>query len=77
MPNRCLLYYITDRSQFRGDGSSRRSELLAKVAEAARADVNYVQLREKDLSGRELEKLAREVLAVIRKNSPVTAGRIM
>lgn len=72
MPNRCLLYYITDRSQFRGDGSNHRSELLAKVAEAARADVNYVQLREKDLSGRDLEKLAREVLAVISENSQVT-----
>src|ERR1035438_10471623 len=72
MRERCLLYYITDRSQFRGDESSRRNELLAKVAEASRAGVNYIQLREKDLSGRELENLAREAVSVIRANSPVT-----
>jgi thiamine-phosphate pyrophosphorylase len=72
MPDRCLLYYITDRSQFRGDGSSRRNELLAKVAEASRAGVDYIQLREKDLSGDELESLAREVMAIVRENSPIT-----
>ena len=69
MAKECLLYYITDGSQFRGDESSRRDALLAKVAEAALAGVDYVQLREKDLSARELEVLAREVLAVVRHNS--------
>ena len=67
MADRCLLYYITDRSQFRGDERARRRALLAKVAEGARAGVDYIQLREKDLSARELEVLAREVLAVVRK----------
>jgi thiamine-phosphate pyrophosphorylase len=72
MADRCLLYYITDRSQFRGDETSRRRTLLAKVAEAARAGVEYVQLRERDLSSRELEALAREVVAVVRENSAST-----
>ena len=44
MADRCLLYYITDRSQFRGDEKARRHALLAKVAEAARAGVDYIQL---------------------------------
>ena len=70
--NRCLLYYITDRSQFRGDEPARRNELLAKVAEASREGIDYIQLREKDLSGREIEKLARQALAAVRENSPVT-----
>ena len=35
MADRCLLYYITDRSQFRGDEPARRRALLAKIAEAA------------------------------------------
>src|SRR6266849_4615638 len=52
MADRCLLYYITDRSQFPGDESARRHALLAKVAEAARADVDYIQLREKTSSTR-------------------------
>jgi thiamine-phosphate pyrophosphorylase len=57
-----LLYYITDRTQFPGDESARLRALLAKVSECARAGVDYIQLREKDLSGRELEVLAREAL---------------
>jgi thiamine-phosphate pyrophosphorylase len=72
MADRCLLYYITDRSQFRGDEKARRHALLAKVAEAARAGVDYIQLREKDLSTRELETLAREVVELVGENSPST-----
>jgi thiamine-phosphate pyrophosphorylase len=72
MAKRRLLYYITDRSQFRGDERTRRGALLEKVAEAARARVDYIQLREKDLSGRELEMLAREVVAIARENSSAT-----
>jgi thiamine-phosphate pyrophosphorylase len=70
MANRCLLYYITDRKQFPGDEHSRRTELIAKIAEAARAGVDYIQLREKDLSTRELETLAREVADLVREHSP-------
>jgi thiamine-phosphate pyrophosphorylase len=72
MADRCLLYYITDRSQFPGDEGARRHALLAKAAEAARAGVDYIQLREKDLSARELETLARQVAAAVRDNSPST-----
>jgi thiamine-phosphate pyrophosphorylase len=72
MADHCLLYYITDRSQFRGDEGARRHALLAKVAEAARAGVDYIQLREKDLSTRELETLAREVVELVGENSPST-----
>jgi thiamine-phosphate pyrophosphorylase len=72
MADRCLLYYITDRSQFGGNEPARRLALFGKVAEAARVGVDYIQLREKDLSGRELESLAREVVAVIRQHSSST-----
>src|SRR3954467_3474504 len=61
-----LLYYITDRSQLADGESARRKALLAKVAECARAGVDYIQLREKDLSGRESEWLAREALQQVR-----------
>ena len=59
-----LLYYITDRSQFPGDEASRRRRLLENIAQAARSGVDYVQLREKDLSTRNLETLALEVVAI-------------
>jgi len=62
MPDRCLLYYITDRTQFPGDEAARRRALLSKIGEAVRAGVDYIQLREKDLSTRGLEDLAREVV---------------
>jgi thiamine-phosphate pyrophosphorylase len=67
-----LLYYITDRSQFAGDENARRSALLAKIVEASRAGVNYIQLREKDLTARALEALAREAVVAVRENSSST-----
>lgn len=67
MARRCLLCYITDRSQFSGDEPARRSSLLAKIAEATRAGVDYVQLREKDLTTRDLESLAREAVCLIQQ----------
>ena len=69
MADRCLLYYITDRSQFRGDESDRRRALLAKVCDAAGAGVDFIQLREKDLDTRELELLARDALTVVRNST--------
>jgi thiamine-phosphate pyrophosphorylase len=60
-----LLYYITDRTQFPGDEPARRRALLAKIAEAARSRIDYIQLREKDLSTRELESLAKEAVSII------------
>jgi thiamine-phosphate pyrophosphorylase len=60
-----LLYYITGRSQFPGDEATRRRQLLENIAQAARSGVDYVQLREKDLSTHDLETLAREVVAIL------------
>jgi thiamine-phosphate pyrophosphorylase len=75
MRNGCLLYFITDRSQFGDDECARYRALLDKVAEAARAGVNYIQLREKDLNTREVEKLARDVVAVLDSTRPRTGTR--
>jgi thiamine-phosphate pyrophosphorylase len=61
-----LLYYITDRAQFPGDETTRQRALLAKIAEATRCGVDLIQLREKDLSTRELEALAHAALSVVR-----------
>jgi thiamine-phosphate pyrophosphorylase len=60
-----VLYYITDRAAFAGDEPARRRQLLDKIAEAARCGVDYIQLREKDLSPRELEQLTREAIEVL------------
>jgi len=65
MSRSCPLYYITDRTAFPGDEPTRRRHLLDKIAEAASAGVDYIQLREKDLPPRDLEHLAREALQII------------
>jgi thiamine-phosphate pyrophosphorylase len=75
MATRPLLYYITDRSQFSGDEPVRRHALLQKIAEAARYGVDYIQLREKDLSARQLQELALEVLDVIRQESAASRSK--
>ena len=67
MAERCLLYYITDRTTFAPDEPTRRKHLLDKIAEAAEANIDYIQLREKDLSSRELENLSRDASRLLRK----------
>jgi thiamine-phosphate pyrophosphorylase len=61
-----LLYYIADRSQFPGGEATRRPRLLETIARAARCGVDYIQLREKDLSTHELEDLACAVVRQLR-----------
>jgi thiamine-phosphate pyrophosphorylase len=74
MAESCLLCYITDRAAFPGDESARGRRLLEKIAEAARAGVDYVQLREKDLPTRDLESLAREAVRVIKGAGQLATG---
>jgi thiamine-phosphate pyrophosphorylase len=71
---RPVLYYITDRTQFPGDEGSHRQLLLAKIAEATRCGVDYIQLREKDLAARDLENLACEALRVVRLTACESSG---
>jgi len=67
-----LLYYITDRAQFPGDEAGRTKQLLDKITEAARSGVDYIQLREKDLSSRELEQLARAAIERVRASGSMS-----
>ena len=70
-----LLYYITDRLAFPGDEPTRRRRLLDKISEAASHGIDYIQLREKDLSTRDLESLAGEALQIIRNQQPAAGNR--
>ncbi len=65
-----LLYYITDRKSLAGTDAQQCRRLLARIGEAARAGIDYIQLREKDLVAHDLERLAREALQVVRDHSP-------
>jgi len=80
MPESCLLYYITDRMAFAADEPTRRRRLLDEISEAARAGVDYIQLREKDLPTRELESLAREaarILQQLRTENPALRAALL
>ena len=77
MAERYLLYYITDRTAFPGDEHTRRHRLLDKIAEAASVGVNYIQLREKDLSSHDLEFLAREAIRIIRDSAKLRTALLI
>src|SRR5215469_11609747 len=72
---RPILYYITDRHAFPGDADAKRRQLLGKVEDACRAGVDYIQLREKDLPGRDLEALCRDVLNIVQPTNLTTEKR--
>ena len=67
-----LVYYITDRAQFPGNEDQRRQQLLDRIGWAAQCGVDFIQLREKDLCGRELEALARKAVEAIRAGGQKT-----
>jgi thiamine-phosphate pyrophosphorylase len=66
------VYYITDRTQFAADEARRQPRLLETIAAAAMAGVDYIQLRERDIPIRALERLAAEALAAVRRSSTKT-----
>ncbi len=72
-----LLCYITDRTRFRGDENARLHTLLKKIAEASRAGVDLIQVREKDLPSRKLEALVHASIRVVRDNSSEPATRLL
>jgi thiamine-phosphate pyrophosphorylase len=60
---RLLLCYVTDRRSLPVTESREvREILLLKIRDAAAAGVDWIQIREKDLSGRDYGLLAREAL---------------
>jgi thiamine-phosphate pyrophosphorylase len=67
-----LLYYITDRKAFSGTEMQQRAALLQRIEEAACAGVDWIQVREKDLSSDELERLAGEAVRSVREASTTT-----
>jgi len=63
-----LLCYITDRKSLAGTDVQQRSRLLARIGKPGHAGDDYIQLREKDLAARDLERLARDAVQVVRAN---------
>jgi thiamine-phosphate pyrophosphorylase len=64
-PAAAILCYVTDRRQLPGSSEDQERRLLAKIVECAAAGVDLVQLREKDLSTRDLLALAQKAVACL------------
>jgi thiamine-phosphate pyrophosphorylase len=61
-----LRYAITGRLRFAADEPARQAALLAQAARLAADGIDFIQLREKDLSAAALAALARRLLATLR-----------
>jgi thiamine-phosphate pyrophosphorylase len=72
-----LRYAITDRARFKGDEPARQSALLAQAERLAAAGIDFLQLRENDLSAADLASLARKLLATLRTNPMHPAPKLL
>ena len=60
---RPILCYVTDRHLLGTEEEERLAALREVIRRAVAADVDWVQIREKDLSGRQLSELTRDAVA--------------
>lgn len=67
-----LLYAITGRNLLRGGESEQQEKLVSLAHEWARASVDYIQVREKDLAADELLGLARRIVTAVRQQGSET-----
>jgi thiamine-phosphate pyrophosphorylase len=58
-----ILCYVTDRKALASVGDDQIEALLRRLSTAAAAGIDWIQLREKDLSGKELASLTRAAVA--------------
>ena len=71
-----LLCYVTDRHGLSGIESGTEPEtLLHKIGSAAAAGVDWLQIREKDLSGRDCGLLTRKALQLVARSPASNAVR--
>lgn len=71
-----LLCYVTDRSLLVMEPIQGQKILRKKIAAAAAAGVDWIQIREKDLSGKELSTLAREAMKLAAANRAGVSPRV-
>lgn len=65
VPDKPIVCYVTDRTAF--PDKTRARDLLERISGAAQAGVDWVQIREKDLSGRGLLDLVGNAIDLVRR----------
>ncbi len=63
-----LVCYVTDRRQLPVAAEEQEAGLLEKTTKVGSAGVDWIQIREKDLSGAKLDALARQAIRGVRGN---------
>jgi len=71
-----ILCYVTDRRSLSTPAVASKSALVERISAIAEAGVNWVQIRERDLSGRALAELTREVTAQKRAARIIVNDRV-
>jgi thiamine-phosphate pyrophosphorylase len=61
-PRAPILCYVTDRKGLTAEDNDQSGALLRRAAIAAEAGIDWIQIREKDLSGKQLSSLTRAVV---------------
>jgi thiamine-phosphate pyrophosphorylase len=72
MSRAIIRYAITDRSQYGSTERTREAGLLLQTEKLAHANIDFIQLREKDISAQDLLYLARQMLEILRNSGPKT-----
>jgi thiamine-phosphate pyrophosphorylase len=74
-----ILCYVTDRKSFAFGDNDQNQALLKRIASASAAGIDWIQIREKDLSAKELSSITCEAVAQTRQINERTgnAARIL
>lgn len=62
-----ILCYVTDRKSFAFGDNDQNQALLKRIASASAAGIDWIQIREKDLSAKELSSITCEAVAQTRQ----------
>jgi thiamine-phosphate pyrophosphorylase len=77
-PDKFLVCYVTDRQSLPlQPGQNRESAVAQHIENAVRAGVDWVQIREKDLPGRDLVSVARSAIRVCQSASAQSKTRVV
>ena len=71
-----FLYYITDRRQLSTSKDNAIRLLLQRIEAACKARVELIQLREKDLSARELVELGTRAVEILKRVTSASAASV-
>jgi thiamine-phosphate pyrophosphorylase len=63
LPRGLILCYVTDRKGLAGEAGGQNNALVKRITAAAEAGIDWIQIREKDLSGKELSSLTHAAVA--------------